>query len=158
MAHPPHDRAQCIRCHCRRSKKVQCVDRESLSSACARQSCGRSHAWNRTRGARIFQEMRWWRGLHVGKRQGIDSPKDEVTRTKENHMRPSLMGSIIGTLIVLGLGLSPATARSATQLEEHNSYAGCFCSFGYGTNSCSDAVSCQSEGGRCTRACTIPRQ
>jgi hypothetical protein len=72
-------------------------------------------------------------------------------------MRPSVIGSIIGTLILLGPGLSPAAAREATQLEEHNSYAGCVCNFGYGPNSCSDVVSCESEGGRCTRACRIPR-
>jgi hypothetical protein len=71
-------------------------------------------------------------------------------------MRPSVIGSITGTLIGLGLGLSCAAGREATPLEEHNSYTGCICNFGYGPNSCSDAVSCESEGGRCTRACRIP--
>lgn len=65
--------------------------------------------------------------------------------------------SCITIVTVLG-GVWSATARIATPLEEHYSYAGCYCHFGYGTSGCSDAVACTSEGGLCARACVIPRQ
>lgn len=70
-------------------------------------------------------------------------------------MRISLIGSVTIVLAVLGLGVSSAAARVATQLEEHNSYSGCYCQFGYGGN-CGDSVECSSQGGRCIRACVIP--
>jgi hypothetical protein len=72
-------------------------------------------------------------------------------------MRLQLIGSAMIVLSVLALGLCSAAARQATQLEEHKYYSGCTCSFGYGSNPCSDAVACASEGGRCVRSCTIPQ-
>jgi hypothetical protein len=72
-------------------------------------------------------------------------------------MRIPLIGSVTIILTVLGLGISAATARVATQLEEHNNYSGCYCQFGYGSNPCGDSVECASEGGRCVRACVMPR-
>jgi hypothetical protein len=36
-------------------------------------------------------------------------------------------------------------------------YSGCDCHFGYGSDGCTVAVACGSEGGRCARACELPR-
>ncbi len=73
-------------------------------------------------------------------------------------MRTSLIGSIamMTVLCVLALGTTVAAARMATEQEEHESYSGCTCQFGYGAGSCTDAVACSAEGGRCVRACVIP--
>jgi hypothetical protein len=46
-------------------------------------------------------------------------------------MRISPAVFMIG-VAVLGSGISSAAARNATQLEEHFSYSGCYCQFGYG--------------------------
>jgi hypothetical protein len=69
-------------------------------------------------------------------------------------MRISIVGPMIG-LAVLASGISSAVARNATQREEHFNYSGCYCQFGYG-GSCTESVSCSSEGGRCVRACVVP--
>ena len=34
-------------------------------------------------------------------------------------------------------------------------YSGCDCHFGYGSNGCTEAVTCSSEGGRCVRSCQL---
>jgi hypothetical protein len=71
-------------------------------------------------------------------------------------MRISILGSVMLGFAVLISGVSSAVARNATQLEEHSNYSGCYCQFGYG-GSCTDSVECTSEGGRCIRACVVPR-
>lgn len=72
-------------------------------------------------------------------------------------MRLLLIGSLAIVLSLFGVGIPSASARVATQLQEHNSYSGCFCQFGYG-GSCANSVACASEGGRCVRACVITDQ
>jgi hypothetical protein len=63
-------------------------------------------------------------------------------------MRLSFVGSLMVSLILASLPLSPAAARNATA-----SYAACICHFGYGGNDCAPATSCTSEGGQCIRSC-----
>jgi hypothetical protein len=72
-------------------------------------------------------------------------------------MRISPVAAATAVLMLLGISTNYATARSATQFEEHSRYSGCVCTFGYGSNACSDSVECAAEGGRCARACVIPQ-
>lgn len=67
-------------------------------------------------------------------------------------MRGSIIGSAMIAAILLGLGLSSAAARQATP-REARTYPHCVCSFGYGNDPCSVAVSCEAEGGSCLRSC-----
>jgi hypothetical protein len=62
-------------------------------------------------------------------------------------------------MIVLGAaGLVPSSAASqSVNTESRYHYATCSCHFGYGS-ACVPAVSCLSEGGRCSASCTQPRQ
>lgn len=34
-------------------------------------------------------------------------------------------------------------------------YSGCVCLFGYGSDGCTEVVSCSSEGGSCTKSCKL---
>lgn len=65
--------------------------------------------------------------------------------------------TIMLVLVMLGTGATSSLARTATQREEHFHYSGCICHFGYGS-SCADSVACASEGGKCLRACVLPKQ
>ena len=62
-------------------------------------------------------------------------------------------------VIVLALaGLTPAfVADQNTIRESHYHYTACSCHFGYGS-ACQTAVSCATEGGRCSGSCVPPRQ
>jgi hypothetical protein len=57
---------------------------------------------------------------------------------------------LLGGLLI-GIGnLHPAAARNVNYSDAP--YTACSCHFGYG-NVCSPAVSCLSEGGRCSGSC-----
>ena len=78
------------------------------------------------------------------------------------------LSSISFVIIVLGLvGLAPsfAAAQNANmkghyRYHHHKMspvYRACNCHFDYG-DSCSVAVACATEGGRCTGSCVLPPQ
>jgi hypothetical protein len=67
-------------------------------------------------------------------------------------MRLSLIGSVMIVLALASLG--PAYA-DAQKTKVSTNYPSCNCRFGYGS-SCAPAVSCATEGGRCSGSCTSP--
>jgi hypothetical protein len=62
-------------------------------------------------------------------------------------------------IIALALaGLTPAFAADSSSVREARyHYTACNCHFGYGS-ACQIAISCATEGGRCSGSCTLPRQ
>lgn len=68
-------------------------------------------------------------------------------------MRPLLfcLAAIVAALASTG----PSLAWSHHETRNSSSYAGCVCHFGYGNDGCSPAVTCASEGGRCSEACFV---
>jgi len=67
-------------------------------------------------------------------------------------MRSSSMCSIMSGLALMGLALSSAAADSVRG-QYTPRYSACICQFGYGSGECVPAVSCLSEGGRCSQSC-----
>lgn len=59
-------------------------------------------------------------------------------------------------LTVLGPTLAFSYSNDARSAS-YAYYGGCDCHFGYGSNGCTVAVACSSEGGHCARACELPR-
>jgi hypothetical protein len=109
--------------------------------------------------ARVAKMQQRRKSLELSLRKQVPGPTADhrYQSQRENHMRPSLVGAA-AALILFGFGVSSVAARFASQAEQHGSYAGCVCNFGYDPNSCEAAVSCESEGGRCGRSCVIPRE
>lgn len=69
------------------------------------------------------------------------------------------MRLFVASLVAITLNcVGPAFASPRSHdIEASYRYSGCICHFGYGGDFCNEAVSCGSEGGRCTEPCDLPK-
>jgi hypothetical protein len=68
-------------------------------------------------------------------------------------MRSLLIGLV--AIIITTFASTASMAALHPGVKNMNSYDGCVCHFGYGSNGCAPSVACGSEGGQCAEACFV---